>query len=137
VQHYVDECIEGSSGARGVDFSLRWVDSLVAEVQRILLRGGLFVDPRDTKDPSILGRLHLLYEANPMAMIVEEAGGAASTGRRRILSIVPGELHERVPVMLGSRREVERLVDYHETHDRGEKLAFATPLFNTRSLFRT
>jgi fructose-1,6-bisphosphatase len=137
VQHYVEECIKGSAGIRGADFSMRWVDSLVAEVHRILLRGGLFVDPRDTKDTSSRGRLHLLYEANPMAMIVEQAGGRASTGRGRILEVVPTSLHERVPVILGSRREVERLVDYHQTHDRGEELTFATPLFNTRSLFRT
>ncbi len=137
VQHYVEECIKGSSGDRGEDFSMRWVDSVVAEVQRILLRGGLFVDPRNTRDTSSRGRLHLLYEANPMAMIVEQAGGRASTGRGRILEVVPTSLHERVPVILGSRREVERLVEYHVTHDRGEKLAFATPLFNTRSLFRT
>lgn len=137
VQHYVEECIKGSTGERGADFNMRWVDSVVAEVQRILLRGGLFVDPRDTKDVSSRGRLHLLYEANPMAMIVEEAGGSASTGRERILEIVPGELHERVPVILGSQREVERLIDYHQTHDRGETLTFETPLFNTRSLFRT
>jgi fructose-1,6-bisphosphatase len=137
VQHYVEECIKGSTGNRGEDFSMRWVDSLVAEVQRILLRGGLFVDPRNTKDTSIRGRLHLLYEASPMAMIVEQAGGRASTGRGRILEVVPASLHERVPVILGSRREVERLVEYHQTHDRGEELRFATPLFNTRSLFRT
>ena len=137
VQHYVEECISGSAGARRADFSMRWVDSLVADVHRILLRGGLFIDPRDTKNVASPGRLHLLYEANPMAMIVEEAGGAASTGRGRILEVVPADLHERTPVILGSRREVERLIRYHETHDRGEKLAFDTPLFNTRSLFRT
>ena len=137
VQHYVEECIKGSTGDRGEDFSMRWVDSVVAEVQRILLRGGLFVDPRDTKDSSSRGRLHLLYEANPMAMIVEQAGGGASTGRGRILEVVPTDVHERVPAILGSRREVERLVEYHETHDRGEKLGFAAPLFNSRSLFRT
>ena len=137
VRHYVDECIQGKTGARGVDFNMRWVASMVAEVHRILVRGGVFIYPRDTKDPSKPGRLRLLYEANPMAMIVEQAGGAASTGRDRILDVVPTSLHQRVPVILGSRQEVERLRQYHDTYDRGEDLTFATPLFNTRSLFRT
>jgi fructose-1,6-bisphosphatase len=137
VRHYVEECIAGKSGSRGVDFNMRWVASLVAEVHRILVRGGVFMYPRDGKDPSKAGRLRLLYEANPMAMLVEQAGGAASTGRERILEIVPTGLHQRVPVILGSRNEVERLVRYHATYDRGDELAFATPLFNARSLFRT
>ena len=89
------------------------------------------------KDPGKLGRLRLMYEANPMAMIVEQAGGAASTGRERILDIQPGGIHQRVPVILGSRAEVERLVRYHGEHDRGEDQPFVTPLFNARSLFRT
>jgi fructose-1,6-bisphosphatase len=137
VRHYVEECVAGQAGARGTDFNMRWVDSLAAEVNRILIRGGLFVCPRDTKDGSKKGRRHLLYEANPMAMIVEEAGGVATTGRERILDIVPAGLHEYVPVILGSRREVERLVRYHEAYDRGEELVFETPLFKTRTLFRT
>jgi fructose-1,6-bisphosphatase len=137
VRQYVDECIQGKAGPRGVDFNTRWIASMVAEVHRILIRGGLFMYPRDTKDPAKPGRLRLLYEANPMAMIVEQAGGAASTGRERILEVQPTQLHQRIPVILGSRHEVERLVRYHETYDRGEQLAFSTPLFNTRSLFRT
>jgi fructose-1,6-bisphosphatase len=137
VRHYVEECIQGTVGERGVDFNMRWVASMVAEVHRILVRGGVFMYPRDTKDPSRPGRLRLLYEANPMAMIVEQAGGIASTGRGRILDIVPGSLHQRVPVILGSRLEVERLCRYHDTYDRGEELTFETPLFNRRSLFRT
>ena len=137
VRHYVEECIAGKSGVRGQDFNMRWVASLVAEVFRILMRGGLFMYPRDTKDASREGRLRLLYEASPMAMIVEQAGGAASTGRERILDIEPRDIHQRVPLILGSRREVERLDRYHEAHDRGEKLAFETPLFKERSLFRT
>jgi fructose-1,6-bisphosphatase len=137
VRHYVEECIDGETGTRGDNFTMRWVDSLVGEVHRILVRGGLFINPSDTSDPGQRGRLHCLYEANPMAMIVEQAGGAASTGRTRILSIVPQDVHERVPVVLGSRSEVERLVRYHESHDRGEQLVFETPLFNARSLFRT
>lgn len=137
VRHYVEECIAGKSGVRGQDFNMRWVASLVAEVFRILMRGGLFMYPRDTKDASREGRLRLLYEASPMAMIVEQAGGAASTGRERILDIEPKDIHQRVPLILGSRREVERLDSYHEAHDRGEKLVFETPLFKERSLFRT
>jgi fructose-1,6-bisphosphatase I len=136
VRHYVDECIQGTGGERGVDFNMRWVASLVAEVHRILVRGGVFMYPRDAKDPSKPGRLRLLYEANPMAMLVEQAGGVASTGRERILDVVPTSLHQRVPLILGSRSEVERLCRYHEAYDRGEQLAFATPLFNRRSLFR-
>ncbi len=137
IRHYVQECIDGRSGARGADFNMRWVDSLVLEVNRILIRGGLFIDPRNTNDDTKSGRLRLLYEANPMAMIVEAAGGAASTGRKRILDIVPESLHARVPVILGSRNEVERLARLHAQHDRGEALTFKTPLFKTRSLFRT
>lgn len=137
VRHYVEECIQGKTGPRGADFNMRWVASMVAEVYRILVRGGLFMYPRDTKDPSKQGRLRLLYEANPMAMIVEQAGGIASTGRERILDLVPTSLHQRVPVILGSRREAERLIGYHQAYDRGEDLAFESPLFNTRSLFRS
>jgi fructose-1,6-bisphosphatase len=136
IQHYVQECIDGRAGSRGDDFIMRWVDSLVIEVNRILIRGGLFIDPRDTGDAAKRGRLRLLYEANPMAMIIEAAGGSASTGRERILDIVPAALHERIPVILGSRSEVERLTRLHAEYDRGEALTFKTPLFKTRSLFR-
>jgi fructose-1,6-bisphosphatase len=137
VRQYVHECIEGKAGPRGVDFNTRWIASLVAEVHRILIRGGLFAYPRDTKTPVRPGRLRLLYEANPMGMVVEQAGGAASTGRERILDVQPTGIHQRVPVILGSRHEVERLVRYHEVYDRGDQLVFTTPLFNTRSLFLT
>jgi fructose-1,6-bisphosphatase len=102
-----------------------------------LIRGGLFMYPRDTRDTSKPGRLRLMYEANPMAMIVERAGGAASTGRERILDIVPSTLHQRVPLILGSRAEVERLVAYHKSYDRGEELTLEAPLFHKRSLFRS
>jgi fructose-1,6-bisphosphatase I len=136
VRQYVDECIQGKEGPRGVDFNMRWIASMVAEVFRILIRGGLFMYPRDMKDPAKPGRLRLLYEANPMAMVVEQAGGAASTGRQRILDAEPTHIHERIPVILGSRSEVERLIRYHEAFDRGEELVFSTPLFNARSLFR-
>ena len=137
VRRYVDECVEGTAGVRGVDFNMRWIASMVAEVHRILVRGGLFMYPRDTKDPSKPGRLRLMYEANPMAMLVEQAGGAASTGRGRILELAPADIHQRVPVILGSRSEVERLVRYHAEYDAGEDAPFKTPLFNARSLFRT
>lgn len=134
VQRYVGECIKGKAGPRGQDFNMRWIASLVAEVYRILIRGGLFMYPRDTRPPSKPGRLRLLYEANPIAMLVEQAGGAASTGRERILEIAPTSLHQRVPLILGSRKEVERLVAYHATYDRGEDLEFSAPLFGSRSV---
>jgi len=136
VRRYVEECIEGAAGPRGADFNMRWIASMVAEVYRILIRGGLFMYPRDTKDPRRQGRLRLMYEANPMAMIVEQAGGAASTGRERILDLQPTAIHQRVPVILGSVNEVKRLGAYHDEHDRGIDPTFKTPLFNVRSLFR-
>ena len=135
VQRYVAECLAGASGPRGKDFNMRWIASLVAEVHRILVRGGLFMYPRDTKDPAKPGRLRLLYEANPMAMLIEQAGGGASTGRERILDIPPSVLHQRVPVILGSRNEVERVEQYHREHEQGLDQPYASPLFKTRSLF--
>ena len=113
VQRYVSELIAGKTGPRGKDFNMRWVASMVADVYRILMRGGVFLYPRDTKDPSKPGRLRLLYEANPMAMIVEQAGGAATTGRERILEVVPTALHQRVAVILGSKNEVEVAARHH------------------------
>jgi fructose-1,6-bisphosphatase len=136
VKRYVQECLAGRSGPRGVDFNMRWIASLVAEVHRILMRGGLFMYPRDAREPAKPGRLRLLYEANPMAMIIEAAGGAASTGRQRILEVQPEALHQRVPVILGSRAEVERLARYHSEHDSGVDQPFLSPLFNSRSLFQ-
>ena len=135
VARYVDECLEGRAGVRGKDFNMRWIASLVAEVHRILMRGGLFTYPRDTRDPAQPGRLRLLYEANPVGWLVEQAGGAASTGRERILEVRPSALHQRVPLILGSRNEVARLVRYHEEFDRGEDQPYRSPLFNERSLF--
>ena len=113
VQRYVEECLQGVEGPRGKDFNMRWLASLVAEVYRILTRGGIFMYPYDFKDPSKAGRLRLLYEANPMAFIIEQAGGSCSTGRERILDIKPTEIHQRVPLVLGSKKEVERIVKYH------------------------
>lgn len=135
VKRYISECLAGKAGARAKDFNMRWIASLVAEVHRILMRGGLFVYPKDSKDPAKTGRLRLLYEANPMALLVEQAGGAASTGRARILEIEPQQLHQRVPVILGSKDEVERLARYHGEYDRGVDQPFTSPLFNERSLF--
>ena len=104
ITRYVDECKAGKEGPRGRDFNTRWVASMVADVHRILMRGGIYMYPRDQKEANREGRLRLLYEANPMAMIVEQAGGAASTGRGRILEVTPERLHQRVPVILGSQR---------------------------------
>jgi len=135
VKRYISECLAGASGPRAKDFNMRWIASLVAEVHRILLRGGLFMYPKDSKDPAKAGRLRLLYEANPMAYLVEQAGGVASTGRGRILEVGPEGLHQRVPVILGSKDEVERIARYHGEHDRGVDQPYTSPLFNTRSLF--
>ena len=137
VRRYVEECIEGKEGPRAEDFTMRWVASMVAEVHRILVRGGLFMYPRDGKQPVRAGRFHLLYQANPMAFIVEQAGGAASTGRTRLMDVVPTSLHQRVPIILGSREEVERLVAYHADESYQRPPAFDTPLFQVRSLFRS
>ncbi|HXE40711.1 MAG TPA: class 1 fructose-bisphosphatase, partial [Azonexus sp.] len=136
VQRYVSECKAGKTGVRAADFNMRWIASMVAEVHRILIRGGIFMYPKDNKDPSKPGRLRLLYEANPMAMLIEQAGGAASTGRRRILDVQPEALHQRVPVILGSKNEVERLERYHRDYDNGSDRPFVSPLFAERSLFR-
>ncbi len=114
VKRYVDECLAGETGVRGRNFNMRWVASMVAEVYRILTRGGIFMYPKDTKDPSKAGKLRLMYEANPMSFIVEQAGGLSHTGVERIMDIKPNELHQRVPVLLGSKNEVERLVAYHQ-----------------------
>jgi len=115
VQRYIDECLKGKTGGREKNFNMRWVASMVAEVYRILTRGGIFMYPKDTKDPGKAGKLRLMYEANPMSFIVEQAGGMSSTGRERIMDIKPDNLHQRVPVILGSRNEVERVVSYHQS----------------------
>ena len=115
VQRYVAECLQGVEGPRGRDFNMRWVASMVAEVHRILIRGGVFMYPMDEKLRSKGGKLRLMYEANPMSMIVEQAGGLSTTGRERILDLQPAGLHQRVPVILGSRNEVERIVEYHRS----------------------
>ncbi|KQZ44259.1 class 1 fructose-bisphosphatase [Duganella sp. Root1480D1] len=114
VQRYIGELLAGSTGPRGTDFNMRWIASMVADVHRILNRGGIFMYPADNKDPSKPGRLRLMYEANPMAFIVEQAGGMATDGKRRILDIQPEKLHQRVPVFLGSRDEVALVTSYHQ-----------------------
>jgi len=113
VTRYIDECLAGKEGPRGKDFNMRWIASMVADVHRILMRGGIFMYPWDKREPDKPGKLRLMYEANPMSWIVEQAGGAATNGRERILDIAPTKLHERVSVMLGSKNEVERVTSYH------------------------
>ncbi len=133
VKRYVDECLAGKTGPRGKDFNMRWIASMVAEAHRILMRGGVFMYPRDTKDPAKPGRLRLLYEANPVGFIVEQAGGRASTGRQPVLGVMPSSLHQRIGLVFGSKNEVERIERYHHepaTRDPG------APLFAERSLFR-
>ncbi|MBN9427542.1 MAG: class 1 fructose-bisphosphatase [Burkholderiales bacterium] len=133
VKRYVDECLAGRAGVRGKDFNMRWIASMVAEAHRILMRGGVFLYPRDNKDPNKAGRLRLLYEANPVGLLIEQAGGRASTGRRPVLQVPPGELHQRIGLVFGSRNEVERIERYHQEPERCEA---GTPLFAERSLFR-
>jgi len=112
VKRYIDECLAGKNGPLGKDYNMRWVASMVADVYRILTRGGIFMYPQDAKHKE--GRLRLLYEANPMSFIVEQAGGAATNGHQRLLDVQPGKLHQRVGVILGSRNEVERVSGYHK-----------------------
>ena len=131
VQRYVAECVAGDSGPRMKDFNMRWVASMVAEVHRIMTRGGVFLYPRDTREPRKPGRLRLMYEAAPMALLVEQAGGRSSNGTTDLLNLVPDTLHQRVPVIMGSREEVDRIVAYHA--DPHENVSWQ--LFKTRSLF--
>jgi fructose-1,6-bisphosphatase I len=119
MQHYVADLLAGKDGPRGRDFNMRWVASMVADVHRILTRGGIFIYPLDSKVRARGGKLRLMYEANPMAFIIEQAGGAASTGRERILDVQPTGLHQRVPVFLGSKREVETAAGYHAAIGQG------------------
>lgn len=134
VQRYVQECLAGRSGPRQKDFNMRWVASLVAETHRILTRGGVFLYPRDSRQPVRPGRLRLLYEANPVAFLAEQAGGTATTGRQRLLEVTPSEVHQRISLIFGAREEVDRIAEYHgETYD----LASTLPLYGTRGLFRS
>jgi len=113
VKRYIDECLAGKEGPRGKDFNMRWIASMVADVHRILTRGGIFMYPWDKREPNKPGKLRLMYEANPMGFLVEQAGGAATNGLQRIMELQPTQLHERVAVVLGSRNEVERVTAYH------------------------
>lgn len=132
VKRYVDECLAGKTGARCKDFNMRWIASMVAEAHRILMRGGVFLYPRDSKDPSKAGRLRLLYEANPIGFIIEQAGGRASTGRTPMLRVQPNALHQRIGLVFGSKNEVERIERYHSEPASNEH---ESPLFAKRSLF--
>jgi fructose-1,6-bisphosphatase I/sedoheptulose-1,7-bisphosphatase len=134
VKRYVDECLAGSSGPRGRDFNMRWVASLVAEAHRILLRGGVFLYPRDDRVSARKGKLRLLYEANPIGFLIEQAGGRASTGDEPILAVQPGDIHQRTAFVFGSRDEVERIEAYHRDHNARR---YDAPLFGSRGLFRT
>ena len=113
VRRYVQECLEGATGVRKKDFNMRWIASMVADVHRVLSRGGVFMYPWDQREPNKPGKLRLMYEANPMSFLVEQAGGASTNGKQVIMDIEPQDLHERVSVMLGSKEEVERLQSYH------------------------
>lgn len=133
VRLYVDDCLKGAEGPRERDFNMRWVASFVADTYRILMRGGVFLYPADRRKGYSHGRLRLVYEANPIAFLIEQAGGAATDGVDRLLELVPESLHQRVPVVLGSSREVERIARYHtEPSSIGER----HPLFGNRGLFR-
>lgn len=137
IRRYVEECLAGKTGPREKDFNMRWIASLVAETHRILMRGGVFMYPRDTKDPSKAGRLRLLYECNPIGMIVEQAGGRASTGERQVLEVQPTSLHERIGFVFGSRDEVDLIERYHaEPQSRAPEPEYDTQLFGERGLFR-
>ena len=133
IKRYVDECLAGRSGARGKDFNMRWIASLVAEAHRILMRGGVFMSPRDSKDAAKAGQLRLLHEANPVGFIIEQAGGRTSTGRQPALTITPSSLHQCIGLVFGSRSEVERIERYHQDPATREQ---GVPLFAERSLFR-
>jgi len=133
VRLYIDDCLSGAEGPRERNFNMRWIASLVAEAFRIFARGGIFLYPRDDRPGYQHGRLRLVYEANPIALLVEQAGGAATDGEHRILDIAPQQLHQRVPLVFGARDKVERVARYHrEPHAIGER----SPLFGRRGLFR-
>jgi fructose-1,6-bisphosphatase I/sedoheptulose-1,7-bisphosphatase len=133
VSRYIAECLAGSTGPRERDFNMRWIASLVAETHRILTRGGVFLYPRDSKDPAKAGRLRLLYEANPIGFLIEQAGGRATTGVERILDVVPHDIHQRVGLIFGSSQEVERIEAYH-AQPADEQIDI--PFYGERGLFR-
>jgi fructose-1,6-bisphosphatase I len=112
IQSYINELLLGTEGPRGKDYNMRWVAAMVGDIHRVLTRGGIFMYPFDKRNPKMPGKLRLLYEANPMAFLMEQAGGVASTGHGRIMDVMPEEIHQRVPVLLGSKEEVERCVAF-------------------------
>ncbi len=134
VRIYIDDCLNGEDGLRGANFNMRWIASLVAEAYRVLVRGGIFLYPADRRPGYEQGRLRLLYEAAPVAFVIEQAGGLASTGRQRILDLIPTSLHQRVPLIFGSADKVRRVIRLHESPDLD---AERSPLFAERGLFRT
>jgi len=134
VRAYFDDCIAGDPGVPRANYNMRWIASLVAEAHRILHRGGVFLYPRDKREGYERGRLRLLYEANPIAMLVEQADGYATTGEQRILEVQPREFHQRIPLIFGSRREIRRIEDYYA----GKNMTAArSELFAEHGLFRT
>jgi fructose-1,6-bisphosphatase I/sedoheptulose-1,7-bisphosphatase len=132
VARYVSEGLAGRTGRRERDFSMRWASSLVVEAHRVLMRGGLFLCPRDTREDGRQGRLRLLYEANPIGLLVEQAGGRASTGFGPVLAVQPRDIHERTGFIFGARAEVDRLERYHRDHN---EVPHDAPLFRSRGLF--
>ena len=137
IKRYVEECLAGQTGPRQTDFNMRWIASLVAETFRVLTRGGVILYPEDTMQPSPPGRISLMYEANPIAFLIEQAGGEATTGRGRILDVMPRSLQSRTPLIFGSRDEVRRIIEYHHESDQGLDREYTSPLFNARGLFST
>lgn len=134
IRAYIDDCLNGADGVRNSNYNMRWLASLVAECHRILSRGGVFLYPADARRGYAAGRLRLLYEVNPIAFVVEQAGGAGTTGSARLLDIEPGSIHQRVPMIFGSRHEIARVERYFDdTHAHAER----SQLFSTRGLFRT
>ena len=134
IKRYIIECKSGAAGRREKDFNMRWIGSMVADVHRILMRGGVYLYPKDSKDSAKPGRLRLMYEASPMAMLIEQAGGAASTGRKRLLDVAPESIHQRIPIIIGSKNEVAHVVRYHDAYDKGNDEHL--PLFNERTFYR-
>lgn len=137
VRRYVRECLAGRTGPRGRDFNMRWVASLVTDAFRILVRGGVFLYPQDTRGPDEDGRLRLLHEVNPIAFVIEQAGGAASTGHERVMGLAPSRLHQRSPLIFGPRAEVDLIETYHREQPPDSPSETDFSLFGTRSLFRT
>jgi len=133
VRLYVDDCLKGSAGPREKDFDMRWIASLVADAFRILVRGGVFLYPGDSRRGYANGRIRLVYEANPIAMLIEQAGGAATDGIYSILDLPPASLHQRTPLVFGAAREVARIGRYHTEPS---VIAERSPLFGNRGLFR-